>query len=181
MNRVDDLVEVASRQVGAADASGEERVAGNDHLERCEMEADGALSVARCVEYAGGVIVESDRLAVGQGFVGRCGIGRLNAKPGGLGSHYVEEGQIVFVQEDRSSGQRLELERAAYVIDVRVSDKDLLKLEAKHGQTAVNARDLVAGIDHDGFAGFLVAHEGAIALQRADREGFEDHGAIVFR
>ena len=36
----DDLVEVAAGQVGAPDAAGEERVAGDDHLERREVEAE---------------------------------------------------------------------------------------------------------------------------------------------
>ena len=33
---------------------------------------------------------------------------------------------------------------------------------------------LVAGIDHDGFARNRVGENGAVALQRADREGFDD-------
>ena len=50
---VDDLVGVAAGQVGPADASGEERVAGEDHLERREMEADGALGVTGGVDAPG--------------------------------------------------------------------------------------------------------------------------------
>ena len=52
---VDDLLEVAAGQVGAADAAGKERVAGEDHLERSEVKADGALGVAGGVQDLGWV------------------------------------------------------------------------------------------------------------------------------
>ena len=81
---VDDLLGIAAGQVGAADAAGEERVAGDDHFERREMKADGTLGVAGRVEDLGGVVVEADTMAVGQGFVGRGGFGSGNAEPGGL-------------------------------------------------------------------------------------------------
>jgi len=61
------------------------------------------------------------------------------------------------------------------VVDMRVGDEDLFDLEAELGQAALNAGDLVAGIDHDGFARGFIAKQGAVALQRADREGLEDH------
>ena len=56
-----------------------------------------------------------------------------------------------------------------------------LSVRPRCGETAVDAADLVAGIDDDGFAGFLVAQDGAVALQRADGKGLEDHGFIVER
>ena len=74
-----------------------------------------------------------------------------------------------------------ELERAADMVDVGVGDEDLLECEAEVGEAAVDAGDLVAGIDDDGFAGFLVGNDGAVALQRADRKGLENHGFIVER
>src|ERR1039458_9336133 len=56
----------------------------------------------------------------------------------------------------------------------KVSDR--FELEAEFGKAALNAANLVAGIDDDGLAGFLVAQDGAVAGERADGEGFEDHG-----
>ena len=61
----------------------------------------------------------------------------------------------------------------------RVSDENLLELEAELGEPAVNAADFVAGIDDDGLAGLFVAEDGAVALQRADGEGLKDHAFIV--
>ena len=44
-----------------------------------------------------------------------------------------------------------------------MGDENLLELEAELGEAAVDAADLVAGIDDDGFAGFFVAEDGAVA------------------
>jgi hypothetical protein len=45
----------------------------------------------------------------------------------------------------------------------------------------MDAADLVAGIDDDGLAGHFVAEDGAVAGQRADGKGFQNHGLIVSR
>ena len=65
------------------------------------------------------------------------------------------------------------------MVDVGVGDEDLLELEAEGVEAAGDAADFVAGIDDDGLAGFLVAQDGAVALERADGEGFEDHDSIL--
>ena len=62
------------------------------------------------------------------------------------------------------------------MVDVGVGDENLLELEAELGEAALDAGDLVAGIDDDGLAGLFVAEDGAVAGERADGEGFEDHG-----
>ena len=45
----------------------------------------------------------------------------------------------------------------------------------------MNARDLVSRVDDDCLAGFLIAQQGAVALQGADRKGLENHVSIVER
>ena len=90
--------------------------------------------------------------------------------------HHLEQGQVVLVEKDGRAGEALELERAADVVDVGVGDEDLLEVEAEAGEAAMDAGDLVAGIDDDGLAGCLVAEDGAVAVQRADGKGLEDHG-----
>ena len=103
----------------------------------------------------------------------------MDTDPGGLVGHHLEQGKVVFVEKDGGAGEGLEFERATDVVDVGVGDENLLELEAEGGEAAVDAGDLVAGIDDDGFAGFLVAQDGAVALERADGKGLEDHGFIV--
>ena len=67
------------------------------------------------------------------------------------------------------------------MVDVGVGDEDLLECKTEGGETAVDAADLVAGIDDDGLAGFLVAQDGAVALERADGKSLKDHRFIVER
>jgi hypothetical protein len=64
---------------------------------------------------------------------------------------------------------------------VGVGDEDLLELEPMSGEKTMDSLNLIAGIDDDGFAGCLVAEQGAIALQEADGKGLEDHGFILVR
>ena len=124
-------------------------------------------------------MLEADNEAVGEALIGRGDFRCIDAEPGSLLVHHGEEGQVVFVQQDGSAGEALELERAANVVNVGVGDEDLLELEAEGVETAGDAVDLVAGVDDDGLAGFLIAQDGAVAFQRADGEGLDDHEAIV--
>jgi len=176
---VDDLSVVTAGQVGAADAAGKKRVACKNHFERNEVKADGALGVTWGVDDLGWVAGEADLLAVREALVWQSGFRGGDAEPGGLLVHHGEEGQVVFVEENGRSGDALELERAADMIDVGMGDEDLLKLEAKRRKARVNAADFVAGINDDGIARGFVAQKSAVALQRADGEGFEDHGIIL--
>jgi len=116
---------------------------------------------------------------VGEQVVGRGGLRGCDAKPPGLHVHKFELGQIVFIHQDRRAGEALELERASHMVNVGVGDKNLLELEAKVGEAALNAADLVAGIDDDGLARLLVAQDGAVALEWADWEGLDDHASIL--
>lgn len=178
---VEDLVGIAAGEVGSADAAGKEGIAGENHLERFEVKADGSLGVAGSVDDVRGVIGDADDAAVGERFVGWGGFGSWNADPCGLFGHDFQKGKIIFVEIDGCAGEGFQLERSADVVDVGVSDEDLLQDEAEGGETAVDSGDFVAGVDHDSFASLFVGEDGAIALQRADGEGLEDHGFIVER
>ncbi len=178
---VDDLLGIAAWKVGATDASREESVASEDHLQRREIKTDGTLGVTWSVDNSGGVVVEADMTSIRETFVGRSGFRGFDAQPGCLSRHHMEERKVIFVEEDRRSGEGFELECAANVIDVGVGDEDLLEGETESGEAAMNAVDIIARVDDDGFTGFLVAQDGAVALQWADGEGLEDHGFIVER
>ncbi len=179
LDGVQDLRTVAAREVGAADAAGEKCVSRQEQIERNEVQADGALGVAGGVEDLSRIGVEADLLAVGEGFVWRSGFRSGDAKPGRLLVHDVELLEVRFVHENRRAGKALELERAADVVDVAVGDEDLFELEIVGSEAAVNTADFVTGVDDDGFTCGFVAKDGAVALQRADREGFEDHVSIL--
>jgi hypothetical protein len=65
------------------------------------------------------------------------------------------------------------------VIDVGVGNDDLLDLQVVFANQGEDFFDVVAGVDDHGFVRGLVADDGAVALQWADREDFVDHGFIV--
>src|SRR5450631_2564446 len=144
---VDNLFEIAARKIGATDASGKERVAGDDHFQRREMQADGTLGVAWGVKNLRRIFVECDDFAIDQAFVWRSDFRGRNANPRGLFRHDLEEGQVVSVEKDGGACEALELECATYVVNVSMGNEDLLEFEAEVSETAMNAGHLVAGID----------------------------------
>src|ERR1017187_8883707 len=53
LDRLNDLLVVAAGQIGAADASGKQRISSYDHFERRKQEANGALRVPWSVQHLG--------------------------------------------------------------------------------------------------------------------------------
>src|SRR6201999_3912493 len=68
---------------------------------------------------------------------------------------------------------------AADVVDVAVRDHNLLQRELVLREESEDLRNVVAGVDDHRFAGRLVAENRAVALERADGKGLEDHASIV--
>ena len=64
------------------------------------------------------------------------------------------------------------------MVDVGVGDEDLGEFEAEGCEAAVDAGDVFAGVDDDGFEGGGVTEDGAVALEGADGEGFEEEGGL---
>jgi len=65
------------------------------------------------------------------------------------------------------------------MIDVGVSDYDLLHLQIVFPDQREDLLEVVARIDHHGFARILITDQGAITLQRPHRKNFVDHENIV--
>jgi hypothetical protein len=95
-----------------------------------------------------------------------------------LNVHHFDQGQVVLVVEDGGAGELFEAVGAGDVVDVGVGDDDLLDGEVVFGEEGEDAGDVVSGVYDDGFAGGFIAEDGAVALERADGEGFEDHGEL---
>ncbi len=83
------------------------------------------------------------------------------------------------IEKHRRSGHLLKQGRSAYVVDVSVGDDNLPQGEAMLLQPGEDLRNVVSGIDDDGFMRSLIAQDGAIAAQRSDRKTFEDHVPIL--
>ena len=62
------------------------------------------------------------------------------------------------------------------MVNVRVRDHNLLHLQVMFDDDGENVFNLVARIDDHGLTRSLIADDGAVALQCADREDFVDHG-----
>lgn len=179
VDRFDDLFGVSAGKVGAANASGEECVPGDDHFQGSEMEAHRSLRVARGINHLRGIVFESHGLAVDEAFIGGRDFRGGDADPSGLLVHHLEKGKVILVQKNGGTGQSFELQGSADMVDMGVGDEDLAQLEAKLAQPSVNATNLVSRIDHNCFACDLVPKKRAVALERADREGLEDHAFIL--
>jgi len=119
-----------------------------------------------------------DEFAVVEGVVGVGDDGGGNAEPPGLNVHHFDQGQVVLVVEDGGTGELFEAVSGADVVDVGMGDDDLLDGEVVFGEEGEDAGDVVAGVYDDGFAGGLVAKDGAVALEGAYGDGFEDHGSF---
>jgi len=95
--------------------------------------------------------------------------------------HDGDQREVCLVVDDGGAGDLFEGLRAGDVVEVSVGDDDLLSGELVFGECGEDARDVIAGVDDDGFARGLVAEDGAVALEEADREGFADHGSLVLQ
>src|ERR1700730_521125 len=119
-----------------------------------------------------------NEFSVVEGVVGVGDYGSGDAEPAGLNVHHFDQGQVVLVVEDGGAGELFEAMGAGDVVDVGVGDDDLLYGEVVLGEEGEDAGDVVAGVDDDGFAGGFIAEDGAVALEGAYGEGFEDHDCL---
>ena len=106
---------------------------------------------------------------------------RGHSDPCGLDVEHLEQIVIVLVEQDGRAGRGAQFHGSAHVVDVRMSDDDLLYLQVVLAHQSENALDFIAGVDHHGFVRGLVSDDGAVALQRADGKDFVDHGGCRWR
>jgi len=179
VQRAHDLLHGAAGQVGAADGAGEQRVAGDQFLLRSEIQADAAFGVAGGVQDLGGVRSGSDGVSGRDAAINFDFAGRGHSAPERLDVEHFEQGVVVLVEQDGRAGGGAEFHGSADVVNVGVGDDDLFDLEIVLADEGEDVVDVVARINDHGFAGGLVADDGAVAVQRADGEDFVDHGCIV--
>jgi hypothetical protein len=169
------LASVSSGEVGAADGAGEECVPGEKERLGRDVETDAAFSVAGGMDDGAGEAGDGDELAILEGVVGGRDGGGGDAEPTGLNVHHFDQREIVLVVEDGGTGELLEPMGSGDVVDVGVGDDDFFDGESVGGEGGHDARNVVAGINYDGFVGVLVSEDGAVALQRTDGEDLVDH------
>ena len=82
---------------------------------------------------------------------------------------------VVLVHVHGRAGERLQLGRAADVVDMGVGDHDGLDREPVPVEDRGDVRNIIAWIDDNSLAGLLVAENRAVALQHADRKNLVNH------
>ncbi len=177
VDRIDDLLRVSPGKIGAADAAREKRVSSDEDFKWSKMQANRSLRMAWGMNHLCRVAHEAYRLSVTEAFIRESDFGCRDADPRGLLVHHLEQGKVVLIQKNGRPSKALEFEGASYMVDMGVCHENLPQLEAKFAESAMDSADLVAGVDYDRLAGSLVAEKSAVALERADGEGFKDHGS----
>ena len=174
-----DLPTIAPGKIGSPDRSGKESVAGEQQVLLREEETDAAWSVPGVCNTSAGrearpTAKPSSALASGGATSGvgtpsqpAC-ISIMLSRP--RSCWFINTGAPVsFLQQGRS----------ADMVDMRMSDDNLAQGQAMLLQPGENLRNVVSGVDDDGFVRDLVAQDGAIAVQRTDGKGLKDHCLIL--
>ena len=107
---------------------------------------------------------------------------RRYANPCGLHVEHLQQLVIILIEQDWCAGCSPQFHGPTHMVDVSMSNDDLLYLQVMLADKRENALDLIAGIDHHGLVRGLVSNDGTVALQRANRKDFVDHRkALCFR
>jgi len=171
----DNLLERTARQVGPADASRKQRIAGDQFFLHWKIKADASFGMAWSEKHIRRERAGPDRIGLSDALINLHFARRRHADPCGLDIEHLEQTVIVLIEQNWRAGCGPQFHGAAHVVDVRVGDYDLLYLQVVLSNQRENALDFIAGIDDHGFARGLVPNNGAVALQRADGKDFVDH------
>ena len=95
-----------------------------------------------------------------------------HAKHLALHFQVVPQKLIILMQVQRSTGLFLQLAGSQEMIKVSMGVDNAHHLQAQRIKARQNQLVIAAGVDDDGFFSDRVANDGAVALQRADGEGF---------
>ncbi len=103
--------------------------------------------------------------------------GIFHSHPCRLHIQHFQKRVVVLVEQNRRARGRAQFHGSAHMIDVSMSDHDLLDFQVMFFDQSENVIDIVAGVDHHRFASDIVPDDGAIALQGSDRKDFVNHGS----
>ena len=181
--RADDVVVGAAPEIGAANASGKEGIAGKElRLAEREVTAivwkikrDAARGVAGRVNDAGKEVAPLEDVTLLEELMNVDQFGGGHAKKGGLHFHAAIKRKVVAVHHHRRASVLVELGEAADVVDVGMGADDGFDLELVAAEQAEDTLDLVARIDDDRLMSTRVADDRTVALEHANRELEIDH------
>jgi len=164
VNRGEDLPTIAPGQIGASDALTKECVSGYKFAFGGDPKTHASLRMTRCVKHVESRGAKLNLETVPQFCIDGRLLRSLDPQPARLHVDVVVEDLVQRVHEHGSAGERLEFGGSADMVDMRVGDDNRLAMEARSRERLFYHRNVVAGIDDDGFSGFRVAKNRAIAL-----------------
>ena len=183
-DRIEQRLVVAAWQVGASNRSSEERVANEQVFAgpaaRADLKADSTGAVARRVMRRRQAVSERDRLA---GLVktidGRLRLDAQSEHPSHLDRLIVEK-QIVSMQVDGNAQRALGGRHTGNVIDVGMSEQDVLDCELAIGGDCEQRVDFVSRIDQHGVVRRRARHHETVLEERTHRPRLDyDHAVIL--
>jgi hypothetical protein len=176
--RAHDFLERSSGEIGAADASREQGVAGDQQFFRGKIEADAAFGVSGSVENVRRQAARPQQFAVCDTRFD-CNFSRRGySDPCGLHVEHFQQRIVILIEQDLRARLCAQLHGSAYVIDVGMGDDDLLHFQLVLTDDGENVFNVVARIDDHGFVRGLIADDRAVTLQRAGGKDLVDHNLI---
>ncbi len=133
--------------------------------------------VAWHVQHGESMTADADLLAFVQPAIGRHGARLGQAEAAALLGEALQQEQILTSRpldrhrpalRGRQGGAQFV--GAAGMVDMAVRQQDLLRRHAQLGQRFLDPAHVAAGINHRAEAGFLVPQDGAVLLERRDRD-----------
>ena len=173
---------VPARQVCTANRSGKQRVADEQRARIRTLPTDRETDAARAMP---GRVMNPHSVPAKRPWarpVVEEVHGRLrldgNAKSHPLLNDRAVQKIVVAVQPDRYAERRLRTSDAGDVIQVRVRQQDVPDVEPLRAGRGEKVIDLVAGVDHNPFTGFLAADHVSVLEEWGRGAGLEEHMSL---
>jgi len=175
VDRPQDLLRIATGQIRPADAIHKQGVARDQLALGWNEEADAALGVAGSLQNVKLGRAKLEAVAFARCHVDFGSFGCWHPQPSGLHVQLIVKLLIVGVHVNRRAGGCFQLLSSTNMVDMRMGNNDGLYAQVVLGKSGQDDVDFIAWVDHHCFVALLVAEDGAIALQDADRQDFVNH------
>ena len=169
---VDQILVVALREVGAADAAGQQHIAHKRPINLRSVEHHMAGRVARAVAHLESLVANVHRIAIGQPARGREVLRGWKSEHRALLGQAVNPELIARMRANDGQRQPLcKLARAARMVDVRVREPDLFEREAQPCNGGQQGVQVAARVHHGGLVCGVTPDNGAVLLEGGDGDG----------
>lgn len=172
LDGVDQVGVVALREIGAANAAGEQHIA-HEGVARGGLEQDDVTRrVAGAVQHLQGAVTDLNRVAIGEPARGAELLGWWKAEHLRLLGQGVDPELITRVRA--FDGQRVLARQGAggaCVVDVRVGEPQGLEVQAQGLDGGHEGGDVAAGVDQGGVVGFIAPDKAGVLGESGDWDG----------